>query len=248
MADFAHIWTNRSRTIAKYDALFADAVKNAPLEALSATNIQSLFRGSVVRALLTVKHKAATDIERVFRGSQARTFVSSTRSDKERLEDLAVFHYHAMILQRTFRGFYSRRYFHDYSARKAYIQSVVEKGNKLRETLAQNLENQRIDEQQRVMQEEAEEFKKVRGRESERKVDFDFRNEIHGGRNEMVECCVLLRRVVQAAAHPPSSFPSALPNNRSLPTCTTCCRPRRSPEYTTLRTSRTIRRRPWASP
>ena len=131
MADFAYIWTNRSSTLAKYDALFADAVENAPLEALSATNIQRLFRGSVVRALFTVKHSAATDVERVFRGSQARIFVSSTRSEKETMENLAVFHYHAMILQRTFRGFYSRRYFHDYSARKAYIQSVVEKGDKV---------------------------------------------------------------------------------------------------------------------
>ncbi|GMH68266.1 hypothetical protein TL16_g04888 [Triparma laevis f. inornata] len=66
-----------------------------------------------------------------------------------------------MILQRTFRGFYSRRYYHDYSARKAYIQSVVEKGDALRSTLALNLQNQQIDEQERLMKEEEEEFKKV---------------------------------------------------------------------------------------
>jgi hypothetical protein len=74
---------------------------------------------------------------------------------------IAVYHYHAMILQRTFRGFYSRRYYHDYSARKAYIQSVVEKGNKLRETLNANLEAQRQLEEQQHVEAQAAEFKKV---------------------------------------------------------------------------------------
>ncbi|GMH90537.1 hypothetical protein TrST_g9004 [Triparma strigata] len=161
MADFASIWSTRFNTMAKYDELIADAEKNAPLERESAISIQRVRRGSVVRALLTIKHKAGTDIERVFRGSQARAFTSNTRSAKERMENLAVFHYHAMILQRTFRGFYSRRYYHDYSARKAYIQSVVEKGDALRETLTRNLQNQQIEEQERLMREEEEEFKKV---------------------------------------------------------------------------------------
>ena len=109
MADFASIWSTRFNTMAKYDELIADAEKNAPLERESAISIQRVRRGAVVRALLTIKHKAGTDIERVFRGRQARAFTSNTRSAKERMENLAVFHYHAMILQRTFRGFYSRR-------------------------------------------------------------------------------------------------------------------------------------------
>lgn len=109
MADFASIWSNRSSTMSKFDNLMADASKNAPLERSSAINIQRVRRGAVVRALLTIKHKAGTDIERVFRGSQARAKTSETREKKERMENLAVFHYHAMILQRTFRGFYSRR-------------------------------------------------------------------------------------------------------------------------------------------
>ena len=53
-----------------------------------------------------------------------------------RFEEGAVYHYHAMLCQRTFRGYYSRRYKHDFNARKAYIQSVVEKGEELRAHLA----------------------------------------------------------------------------------------------------------------
>lgn len=157
MADFAAIYTNRLSTLSLYDELVADAEANAPLEKASSTKIQKLFRGAVVRAHLTTKRRAATNIERCFRGSVARNFTNDTRTAKSRMEDLAVFHYHAMILQRTFRGFYSRRYYHDYSARKAYIQSVVEKGDRLRETLAQNLENQRIEEAQRKMEKEHDE-------------------------------------------------------------------------------------------
>ncbi|GMI40411.1 hypothetical protein TrCOL_g5927 [Triparma columacea] len=161
MADFAKIYAHIPATMALYDALIADATENAPIETSSSTKIQKVRRGAVVRALLTIKRNAATNIERVFRGSVARNFTNETRTAKSRREDLAVFHYHAMILQRTFRGFYSRRYYHDYAARKAYIQSVVEKGNRLRETLAVNLENQRIEEETRMLEKEQEEFKKV---------------------------------------------------------------------------------------
>ena len=51
--------------------------------------------------------------------------------------------YHAVHAQRAFRGYYSRRYRHDYNARKAYILSVVEKGEQLRARLQEHLRAQR---------------------------------------------------------------------------------------------------------
>jgi hypothetical protein len=42
-------------------------------------------------------------------------------SDKKQFERMAFFHYQASIIQKAFRGYYSRRYSHDFFARKAYI-------------------------------------------------------------------------------------------------------------------------------
>lgn len=78
-----------------------------------------------------------------------------------RKERMAVFHYHALLVQKYFRGFYSRRYYHDFFARKAYIQSVVVKSNALREKLAAQLEQQRREEEEKKAAENHEEFKKV---------------------------------------------------------------------------------------
>ena len=54
------------------------------------------------------------------------------RQKKASHERMAVYHYHALLVQKRFRGFYSRRYYHDFFARKAYIQSVVVKSDALR--------------------------------------------------------------------------------------------------------------------
>jgi hypothetical protein len=43
-----------------------------------------------------------------------------------------LYHYHVTLIQRSFRGYYSRKYRHDFHARKRYLCRVVEKGNELR--------------------------------------------------------------------------------------------------------------------
>jgi len=159
--EFTQLYANRSSTLKRLSILISQATEAFPLESLSANNIQRLYRGSVVRALLSIKRKAATNIQRTYRGSVGRAVRASRATNKSESEEIAVFHYHAMILQRTFRGFYSRRYHHDYSARKAYIQSVVSRGEKLRDKLEQNLVEQRRMEAEEEIKSKAEEFRKV---------------------------------------------------------------------------------------
>ena len=57
-------------------------------------------------------------ITRVFRGHLARERARAEGDAKAHFEEIAVFQYHATHAQRAFRGYYSRRYKHDYSARK----------------------------------------------------------------------------------------------------------------------------------
>lgn len=51
-----------------------------------------------------------------------------------------LYHHLACAIQRYFRGYYSRKYKHDFNARKRYLQRVVEKGNTLRARMQQYYE------------------------------------------------------------------------------------------------------------
>jgi hypothetical protein len=82
---------------------------------------------------------AASQIQRTFRGYLGRNKSSAELQKKLRHERMAVYHYHSIFIQKSFRGFYSRRYYHDFFARKHYIQSIMAKSNALRDKLEANL-------------------------------------------------------------------------------------------------------------
>jgi len=161
MAEFYNLWKSKDIVVQELEALIEDAAKNEGLERNSAQKIQQMFRGQKVRAYITTQRLAACVISRIFRGHMGRRNASKESRGKMRKERMAVFHYHALLVQKYFRGFYSRRYYHDFFARKAYIQSVVVKSNALREKLASQLEQQRREEEEKQAAENHEEFKKV---------------------------------------------------------------------------------------
>ena len=68
----------------------------------------------------------------MFRGSVGRKFFRGLQTNKlnERRDEF--FNYHVTIIQRTFRGFYSRKTKHNHAERKRYLQMVVEKGEEQR--------------------------------------------------------------------------------------------------------------------
>eukprot|EP00638_Chattonella_subsalsa_P012819 CAMPEP_0117778062 /NCGR_PEP_ID=MMETSP0948-20121206/758_1 /TAXON_ID=44440 /ORGANISM="Chattonella subsalsa, Strain CCMP2191" /LENGTH=383 /DNA_ID=CAMNT_0005605293 /DNA_START=135 /DNA_END=1287 /DNA_ORIENTATION=- len=141
MANFQSIWANRNDIVEELEKLRIDAEKNAECEKESAIRVQRLFRGQVVRAR-----------------------VSTMKSGEQMIagcEELAIFHYHACLIQRTFRGFYSRRYFHDYSARKKYIADIIEKGQTVRQKLEENLQKQKEAEWEEKQRKTEAEFQKV---------------------------------------------------------------------------------------
>jgi myosin heavy subunit len=116
----------------------AEAAAAAPLERESTIRVQRLFRGAFVRSDISAKRDACISITRVFRGHRARSDFRAKARERVEEEGLAVFYYHSSIIQRAFRGFYSRKHYHDYSARKKYIDSIKVKGDLLREQLAKH--------------------------------------------------------------------------------------------------------------
>jgi len=161
MAEFYNLWKSKDSVVEELEVLIEDAAKYESLERGSALKIQKVYRGTIVRAIITMQRLAACCIQRIFRGHMGRQTSSKENRDKSRRERMAMFHYHALLVQKYFRGFYSRRYYHDFFARKAYIQSVVVKSNALREKLATQLANQRREEEEKKAAESHEEFKKV---------------------------------------------------------------------------------------
>lgn len=112
------------------------------MEILAATNIQRCFKGHVVRKLINEQNAAAIQIQRLARSLLARTFVSNIREQKLQYEQTIYYNYMSILIQKVFRAYYSRRYIHDFYARKKYIESVVLTSNDLKEKMAKHLEIQ----------------------------------------------------------------------------------------------------------
>ena len=82
-------------------------------------------------------------LQRVARGRAGRKCVSERKNAKRLENERLIFEYYAGEIQRLWRGHYSRRYKHDFYARKQYIATVVMRGNDLRNEKQKNSESQR---------------------------------------------------------------------------------------------------------
>ena len=131
---FFEVWEGRGDVLAELDALLGEAAAALPFEGEGALKVQRLFRGQLVRARVARWRDAASFIQRVYRGHTGRLRARAAGAEVLRHERLAVFHYHALNLQKSFRGYYSRRYYHDFYARQAYLDDVLAKGEALRES------------------------------------------------------------------------------------------------------------------
>ena len=155
------LWGLRERTMETWAALSAAAAGAADEERDSCVRIQKLWRGQRVRAWITTMRLACVEIERAFRGHAGRASHAALAKARTDFEVLAIFHYHAIMCQRTFRGYYSRRYKHDFNARKRYILSVVRKGDELRAKLEAARDKQVIDEAEAAETQKHAAFKEI---------------------------------------------------------------------------------------
>ena len=123
---FARLWTKRP-------AAHAPGVQGAERGACG--RVQRLWRGQRVRSWVASLTRSMITVQRAHRGARARTLVAARRAVRARREARAVYHYHATLAQRSFRGFYSRRYRHDFRARRRYVDAVAATGEALRARL-----------------------------------------------------------------------------------------------------------------
>lgn len=113
------------------------------IEYFAAVKIQSWYRGNQLRKYLTFLHKSATTIQSTFRGYVARKRfyaivikgVSQMRVDRYDIM--------ATKIQKVWRGHYTRKYKHNFYARRNYLLAVAERNKEVREHLANFVENQK---------------------------------------------------------------------------------------------------------
>jgi len=132
MTSFQKLWEKRRNHV--YDAYFTsakEAEEARPREYEACVKIQSVYRGYTVRKKLRKERAAAENIQRIYRGYIARVDYEYMLRAKEKRERMAYFDRNATIIQKIWRGYYSRKHVHSYYRRKAYITGVVQKGEEL---------------------------------------------------------------------------------------------------------------------
>jgi len=113
-------------------------------ERRAATTIQSGYRASVIRGRYHDVLWAANEIERMVRGHLGYVKAQVKKLERHRVRNKQFFDHVATIIQKHFRGFWSRKYWHHMHARLTYLQSVEDRGQRTVAFLTQkNADDQR---------------------------------------------------------------------------------------------------------
>jgi myosin heavy subunit len=104
---------------------------------------------------------AANVIERLFRGYSRRLFFRKIQSLKQESRRLATFTYFILQIQKSFRGYYSRKYRQNHANRKRYLQHVVLVGQEVRESMSAYAKKQIEDTEREKSAHKEKEFKQL---------------------------------------------------------------------------------------
>lgn len=137
----------------------ADHERQREFEA--AIRIQSWWRGTQLRKYIVFLHKSATVVQSAYRGFKGRN--KYQQIVKSALDKMRNGYYAEMAtrIQARWRGYYIRKYKHNYYARKHYLGSVVKRNAEVRDALSQYVEaqqeekqreNRRFEEKEKMLQ------------------------------------------------------------------------------------------------
>ncbi|XP_026113917.1 spermatogenesis-associated protein 17-like [Carassius auratus] len=136
------------------------AEENRQKENQAAVRIQSWFRGCQVREFLSHLHKKATLIQKIWRGFAARALFRQRVKTAYFIMKMNFYNKMAVKIQRRWRGYYVRKYVHNYYARKRYLEGLTRKNEHIRRDLEEFAELQRR-ERERITLEKEEKEKSI---------------------------------------------------------------------------------------
>merc|ERR1719498_1836184 len=117
-----------------YFAMKQSASDESAREEQAIIKVQSVYRGSKVRERWHAVLHNALLVQRLSRGWLARVRTRALRLQKTKRLNSHFFHHCATIIKKYYRGWWSRRYLHDYYGRKAYLEMLRREVNGRRNT------------------------------------------------------------------------------------------------------------------
>ena len=136
MASFQkQLENDRDEVIEKYYDMMNQAENNRENERKAAISIQTNFRMYLILTWFKTILRAVRNIQRIWKGHKIRIlFLRLMKEEKARMQ-LEFFCSMAVIIQKIFRGYYVRKYKHDFYARKRYLNNVAQKNEEVRDNL-----------------------------------------------------------------------------------------------------------------
>merc|ERR1719327_953074 len=129
MAHFFQLQRQLDDVAEVFFAMTQAASDECTREQQAIVKIQSVYRGSKVRERWHAVLHNALLVQRLSRGWLARVRTRAKRLDRTQRLNATFFHHCATIIKKFYRGWWSRRYLHDYYGRKAYIEKVAIRGD-----------------------------------------------------------------------------------------------------------------------
>lgn len=111
----------------------SSASANARTEYKAARRIQSLWRGYACRKHIALQHASATVIQRWYRGYRARRLYFKLLEQAVQDQTDEFYGRRAILIQKTFRGFTSRKNIFDYYKLKLWLKQIASKGVEMEE-------------------------------------------------------------------------------------------------------------------
>eukprot|EP00928_Gymnodinium_smaydae_P062362 TRINITY_DN46247_c0_g1_i1.p1 TRINITY_DN46247_c0_g1~~TRINITY_DN46247_c0_g1_i1.p1 ORF type:complete len:392 (+),score=48.02 TRINITY_DN46247_c0_g1_i1:106-1281(+) len=128
MAHFFKLQSRLDEIMAQYFLDTQAASDNLSKEMSAIIKCQSVYRASKVRERYHSVQYATRLIQRIVRGMLARIRTREMRRQRIRRMNMVFFHHCAAVIQKYFRGWWSRRHLHNYYGRKAYLATVAKRG------------------------------------------------------------------------------------------------------------------------
>lgn len=103
----------------------------------AALAIQSKFRMYVKRRDFLRKKTAAVKIETHFRAFYARRQFAQRQSEDRNSKNLRYFSQQAIMIQKMFRGYFVRKYIHNFYMRKSELNALLSRNEQFQQELEQ---------------------------------------------------------------------------------------------------------------
>lgn len=135
MANFVRLWEQRDSILDDFFEASKEAQVHRLTEYRAAICIQAIYRGYITRLRLEQLNRDVTLIQRYFRGFLGRKKFRARVVETLRDERAAHYGEKAILIQKTWRGYWSRKYVHNYYAVSEYLRVLRLKNAAVRRQL-----------------------------------------------------------------------------------------------------------------